>query len=118
MTRRIKTPDLVRKEAFAGLLGITVVLLISAGMDAPIGGPADPTGIPAADVRAPWIFIGIQKILRYLPAMLGGVIIPGAAALALICIPFLSQKNKFQARFVFWTIIIISLLITLWAYLF
>jgi quinol-cytochrome oxidoreductase complex cytochrome b subunit len=118
MTPRIKTfPDLVRKEAFAAVVAITVVFLISATLDAPIGGPADSCGIPAENVKAPWIFVGIQQMLRYFPTMVAGVFVPVAALLGLIAIPFISEKPNLPMRLIFFAIIFISLAVTVWGYL-
>ncbi len=118
MTLRIKTfPDLVRKEAFAAVVATTVIFLISAVWDAPIGGPADPSGIPAENVKAPWIFVGIQQMLRYLPTMVAGVLVPVAALLGLIAIPFISEKPNLPMRLIFFAIILISLAMTVWGYL-
>jgi hypothetical protein len=118
MTLRIKTfPDLVRKEAFAALVATMAVFLISAVLDAPIGGPADSSGIPAENVKAPWIFVGIQQMLRYFPAMVAGVLVPVAALLALIAIPFISAKHKLPMRIIFFAIILISVAVTVWGYL-
>jgi hypothetical protein len=118
MTLRIKTfPDLVRKEAFAAVVAITAVFLISAVLDAPIGGPADPNGIPAEHVKAPWIFVGVQQMLRYLPTMVAGFLVPVAALLGLIAIPFASEKPNLPVRLMFFAIILISLAVTAWGYL-
>jgi quinol-cytochrome oxidoreductase complex cytochrome b subunit len=118
MTLRIKTfPDLVRREVFAAVVAITAVFLLSAVLDAPIGGPADPSGIPAENVKAPWIFVGIQQMLRYLPTMVAGVLVPGAALLGLIAMPFISEKPNLSMRLIFSAIILISLAVTVWGYL-
>ncbi len=118
MTLRLKTfPDLVRKEAFAAAVATMAIFLLSAVLDAPIGGPADPSGIPAENVKAPWIFVGIQQTLRYLPTMVAGVLVPAAALLGLIAIPFISEKPNLLARLIFFAIILISLALTVWGYL-
>ncbi len=118
MAIRIKTfPDLVRNEAFAAIAAITAVFLISAALDAPIGGPADPGGIPAENVKAPWIFVGIQQMLRYFPTIAAGVLIPAAALMGLIAVPFVSEKHKLLVQLIFYAIILISLLVTVWGYL-
>jgi hypothetical protein len=117
MAPRIKTfPDLVRNEAIAVVSAMTAVFLISAVSDAPIGGPADSSGIPVENVKAPWIFLGIQQMLRYFPAVIGGVIIPFAGLLMLISIPFVSKRVDQPVQVVFWAIILISLGVTVWGY--
>jgi len=118
MAPRIKTfPDLVRNEAIAAVSAMTAVFLISAVLDAPMGGPADSSGIPVENVKAPWIFLGIQQMLRYFPAVIGGVIIPLAGLLVLISIPFVSKKVDQPVQVIFWAIILISSAVTIWGYL-
>jgi len=118
MTLRIKTfPDLVRKEALAAILATAAVFLICVVLDAPIGGPADSSGIPAENVKAPWIFVGIQQMLRYFPPMVVGILVPAAALVMLMAIPFISEKPNLPVRLVFFAIILISLAVTVWGYL-
>ena len=117
MAPRIKTfPELVRNEIIAAVSAMTAVILISAVLDAPIGGPADFSGIPVEHVKAPWIFLGIQQMLRYLPALVGGVIIPLAGLLMLTSMPFVSKKVDQPVQVIFWAIILISLAVTIWGY--
>jgi hypothetical protein len=117
MALRIKTfPYLVRNEAIVAVSAMTAVFLISAVSDAPIGGPADSSGIPVENVKAPWIFLGIQQMLRYFPAVIGGVVIPLAGLLMLTSIPFISKMVNQPVQVIFWATILISLAITVWGY--
>jgi menaquinol-cytochrome c reductase cytochrome b/c subunit len=117
MTLRLKTfPDLVQKEAFAAIVAIAVVFLLSAALDAPIGGPADLSGIPAENVKAPWIFVGIQQMLRYFHAVIAGIVMPLVALLMLGALPFIFERRKLPVRLIFFAIILISLAVTIWGY--
>ncbi|MBI5249935.1 MAG: hypothetical protein HY912_10620, partial [Desulfomonile tiedjei] len=74
-------------------------------------------GIPAADVKAPWIFVGIQQTLRYLPPFWAGVILPFAAIIVIAFIPYLQNNRRKTASLVFFSIVIASVILTLWGYL-
>jgi hypothetical protein len=109
-------PNLVRKEALAALLALASLAIISAICDAPVSGPVDPAGIPSTDVKAPWIFIGIQQTLRYFPPLLAGIILPFVAILAIALIPFVHGKQRKSAWLVFYSIVLASVVLTLWGY--
>jgi len=113
-------PDLVRKEFLAALVALAAVCLISAVFDAPVQGPADPEGIPSDNVKAPWIFVGIQQMLRYLPPLVAGVAIPFAALVLLASVPYLSSEkllSRNTIRAVFSAIVLAAACLTLWGYL-
>ena len=91
---RVKTvPDLVAKELIALLSACSILILVSTFLDAPLGGPADPNALPMENVKAPWIFVGIQQMLRFLPPWLAGIFIPFMAILLLSGPP-----NAYQAK--------------------
>jgi len=114
---RIKSvPDLVRKEALAAIIGLAAVCLLSALLDAPLQGPADVGGLPASDVKAPWIFVGIQQVLKFLPALLAGVLLPLAAVLLVGAIPYLPERRGLRSLIFFGTALT-GLVLTIWGYL-
>jgi len=114
---RIKAfPDLVRKEAQAAVFALVGVCLLSAILEAPLAGPADPSGAPEQIVKAPWIFVGIQQMLRYLPPVLAGIALPFAALLIATVVPYLPAGRKTVAA-VFFSVIAIGAVLTLWGYL-
>jgi hypothetical protein len=86
-------PDLVRKEGLAMLVCAVVLCLVSALVDAPIEGPADPLGIPPENVRAPWIFVGIQVMLREMSPLIGGIAIPLAVLGLVAVVPLLPIRT-------------------------
>ena len=113
---RIKSvPNLVRKEGLIALLAIALVCLLSALIDAPLQGPADTEGLPSATVKAPWIFVGIQEILKFLPPLLAGVVLPLAVSVLVGAVPFLPGPSALR-RLVFWIVVGASCVLTLWGY--
>jgi quinol-cytochrome oxidoreductase complex cytochrome b subunit len=115
-TRRIRSvPDLVRKEGLAALIALAAVGLLSVLADAPIEGPADPSGLATEHVKAPWIFVGIQQMLRYLPPILAGIAIPAGALLALALVPY-AYRKRILTRVLFWGIVAAVVILTVWGY--
>jgi quinol-cytochrome oxidoreductase complex cytochrome b subunit len=108
-------PDLVRKEILAALAGLCTVFLLSVVLNAPLAGPADPAGIPPEHVKAPWIFVGIQQMLRYLPPFVAGVLLPLCALIVVAFLPFV-PVGRLPARTVFFGIVVVCLILTVWGY--
>ncbi|MGO9572035.1 MAG: hypothetical protein ACLP5H_31320 [Desulfomonilaceae bacterium] len=108
-------PDLLCKEGLAALIALAAVGLLSALLDAPIEGPADPSGLAAEHVKAPWIFVGIQQMLRYLPPILAGIAVPLGVLLALALVPYADGKRTLT-RVVFIGIASAVILLTVWGY--
>lgn len=84
-------PDLLLRELVAFLALVAGLLLLSIFFDAPLGGPANPSLTPSP-AKAPWYFLWLQELLHVLPPVLGGVLIPGAAVLSLLLLPYLDRS--------------------------
>ena len=113
---RIKcAPDLVRKEGLALVLSLAVVCLLGALVDAPLELPADPGGLPSSNVKAPWVFVGIQYLLRFLPSFVAGVVLPITALLVIACLPFLPICGKAR-RILFFSLLAAAVILTVWGY--
>ncbi len=115
-TRTVKSvPDLLRNEAAAALAIVAAVCAVSALFDAPIEGPVQPGGIPAEHVKAPWIFVGIQQMLRYLPAFVAGILLPALALSAVAAVPWLKLGHR-SIVLLFSLLASICLIMTVWGY--
>jgi hypothetical protein len=110
-------PDLLRKEAIAALLVLTFVCMVAALADAPLQGPADPQAVPSEKLKAPWIFVGIQQVLRYFPAFYAGIVLPVAAVLAVSIVAFLPERAQRVGRCTFALTLLFFASLTLWGYL-
>lgn len=116
-TTKIKSlPNLLRKEALAALLVLVFFAIVSAIADAPLSGPADPAGTPAGDVKAPWIFVGIQQTLRYFSPLFAGVLLPMAAFVIVALIPYISDKTPKFTSVIFFTVVVASVALAIWGY--
>lgn len=80
-------PDLVIKEIIAFEVMVIVLALVSLFVDAPLEWIANPEHTPNP-AKAPWYFLGLQELLHYFPPIVGGVILPTLAVVALIVIPY------------------------------
>lgn len=49
-------------------------------------------------ITGPWFFIGLQELLRYLPVVAAGIILPGSFLIALTC---LRKDNRYYSRLLF-----------------
>lgn len=86
-------PNLVVKEIIAFQVMVIVLVLISLFVDAPLEWIANPEHTPNP-AKAPWYFLGLQELLHYFPPVVGGVILPTLAVVALIAIPYFRINLK------------------------
>ena len=80
-------PNLVVKEIIAFEVMVIVLALVSLFVDAPLEWIANPEHTPNP-AKAPWYFLGLQELLHYFPPVVGGVILPALAVIALIVVPY------------------------------
>ncbi len=86
-------PNLVVKELIAFEIMVIVLSVISLVFDAPLEWIANPEHTPNP-AKAPWYFLGLQELLHYFPPVVGGVILPVLAVVALIVIPYFDINLK------------------------
>jgi hypothetical protein len=107
-------------EILAGLAALATVALVSALADAPIQGPADPAGVPAEGVKAPWIFVGIQLVLRWMPPLYAGVVLPLAALVLIGSVSYFrrdSSRAPLPMTVIFFSVVVLMVTVTVWGYL-
>lgn len=76
---------LLRKEGLCALICLALLGLAAASYPlAPVGNQ-----MPAGQASAPWVFVGFQQLLKWLPAWLGGLLLPAAALLFVAALPWL-----------------------------
>lgn len=84
---------LFAKEIVAALLILAALLGIAALLPAPLSAPAQLDQPPAA-AQAPWFFLWVQELLRWLPPFWAGIAIPLALLLLLAFIPWLFHPQR------------------------
>ncbi|KMY67545.1 hypothetical protein AAU61_12105 [Desulfocarbo indianensis] len=86
----ISRDQLLAAEGLAAILALALLCLAAALY------PLEPVGQVASQGRAdaPWLFLGLQELLRHLPALLAGVLIPCAALAFTAALPWLAGEGK------------------------
>ncbi|MGH2556182.1 MAG: menaquinol-cytochrome c reductase cytochrome b subunit, partial [Actinomycetota bacterium] len=79
-------------EEFTSLLVLSVfITLFSTFVNAPLREMANPNLTPNPS-KAPWYFLGLQELLRYLHPMIAGIIIPTLILVGLGAIPYVDRN--------------------------
>ena len=89
---RIDRAQLVRIESIAMLIVLAALILLSIVLPAPLGPTADLPSSPEV-AQAPWFFLWVQALLRALPPVWAGVLIPLGLLLLLSLIPYVIDRQ-------------------------
>lgn len=108
-------PDLVRKEGVAVLVGTALLFASAAFFDAPLQGPADLSGIPSENVKAPWVFVGIQFLLKFVHPLVAGIMIPLTGLIVVALMPFVGIPSHSRS-FLFFGVLMMSTVFTVVGY--
>ena len=87
---------LVRHAVVAGAT-VAAVFGLAIAFDAPLKDMANPNLTPPV-AKAPWYFSGLQELLAHYEPMVAGVLLPGAALLFLVALPFLDRSKGWRIR--------------------
>ena len=118
-TDKVSTwPHLLVGEFVASLACLTVLMVLSAFVNAPLLGLANYNQTPNPS-KAPWYFLGLQELLTMFHPMVAGVTIPGMGLFCLMLAPY-SDKNPsnkpedrkvaislFTVFLMFWAVLVI-----------
>jgi len=74
------------------------ILIMSVGLTTPM----EPDRIGLLHIAGPWFFLGLQELLRYIPAFWAGVFVPATIIAALLLLPV---KGKTRSRYL-WFIVL------------
>jgi hypothetical protein len=94
----INRDDLFGREAVAAALVTAALLLLATFAPVPLGPAADLNGGPPVSVQAPWIFLWVQYLLRGLPPLWAGIIMPLLVLLALATLPLWDRRGPGRGR--------------------
>ncbi len=81
------------REGVAALVTLSGLLLLSALAPAPLGLPPQASA-EVLKIEAPWFFRWVQWLLRYLPPVWAGVLLPAGLLLGLMALPWLVAKPR------------------------
>ena len=87
---------LIRHAVVAGLT-VGFVFLLSILFNAPLKDMANPSETPSV-AKAPWYFAGLQELLAHMQPMVAGILVPGAAVLFLLFLPYLDRAKGWRIR--------------------
>jgi hypothetical protein len=122
-SRKVRTwPDLVYSELICTIVVMTLLLIWSLLVPAPLEQPANAAVTPNPS-KAPWYFLGLQELLFHADAWLAGLLIPALIVVALLALPYLDRNPAgsgyytirhrrivyllFQFAFWFWLLLIL-----------
>ncbi len=80
-------PHLVRRELVFALGWFAVLLIFAMFVPAPLEGIANPDVSPNP-AKAPWYFMGLQELLLHFHPLVGAILLPSLAVLAIFLLPF------------------------------
>ena len=90
-------PHFLIRHAVVAAGTILVVFALAIAFNAPLQGLANPSLTPS-EAKAPWYFAGLQELLSHLHPMIAGVLIPTAALLFLLVLPYLDRSKGWRIR--------------------
>ncbi len=92
----ITRDELFFREFITAALVAAALVFLTLIIPIPIG-PVANLNAGAADVRAPWIFLWVQNLLRSIPPLWAGIVAPLVVLLALALIPFIDRRGPGRA---------------------
>jgi quinol-cytochrome oxidoreductase complex cytochrome b subunit len=110
-------PHLMVRHAVYALGTAAVCLALGVMFAAPLQGIANPNLTPEP-AKAPWYFVGLQELLSHFDPLVAGILIPGAAVMALVALPYIDRNSATEARnrkvaiVIFSTIVAIAVTLT------
>jgi quinol-cytochrome oxidoreductase complex cytochrome b subunit len=94
----LTVPHLLVREVVVGLVLIGVVMVFSLIANAPLADAANP-GMSPNPAKAPWYFVGIQELLLHFHPLLAVLVVPLAAVVALLLLPYLRYERDTSGVF-------------------
>jgi quinol-cytochrome oxidoreductase complex cytochrome b subunit len=94
----ISRETILFRELITGLILTSGLVLLSIFVPPHLGPPANLSQGGSQPVQAPWFFLAIQWLLRYLPPLWGGWLIPLAGLVLLAALPLLDRRGPGRGR--------------------
>jgi len=109
MKKFIRREELVKREIAAALVVFNIVLFLSIIFPSSIKEELPSHGL----VPAPWIFISIQLLLKYLPVVWAGIILPLLLLGMLFTFPYLARNGPTLAKIILLGVIVLMICFTI-----
>jgi menaquinol-cytochrome c reductase cytochrome b/c subunit len=90
-------PHLLIRHAAVAAGTIAVVFVLAILFNAPLKDIANPNQTPEV-AKAPWYFAGLQELLSHFTPLVAGILIPGAALLWLVALPYIDRAEGWRVR--------------------
>jgi quinol-cytochrome oxidoreductase complex cytochrome b subunit len=91
-------PNLLLREFSVAMVLVALVMVVSLAFQAPLGEAAN-AGMSPDPAKAPWYFVGFQELLLHFNPLFAVLIIPLAAAIGLLLIPYLNYEHDTSGVF-------------------
>lgn len=88
-------PHLLVRHAVVAGATVAAVFGLAIAFDAPLQDMANPNLTPPV-AKAPWYFAGLQELLSHFQPMVAGVLVPAAAVVFLLALPFLDRSTGWR----------------------
>ncbi|MBI5029894.1 MAG: cytochrome b N-terminal domain-containing protein [Chloroflexi bacterium] len=92
----VSRDELFFREFIVAAFVTAALIFLSLIFPAPIGTAAN-LNAGVVDVRAPWIFLWVQNLLRVIPPLWAGIIAPAFVLILLALLPFLDRRGPGRA---------------------
>lgn len=106
--------------------GLALIIALAAVLAGAVFWPLAPVGeVTDTQAHAPWIFLGLQQILRISNPILGGLVLPCAALCWLGALPWLAKaqgaatpqaRRPGWAEWISWAMLAAWIGLTVWGY--
>jgi quinol-cytochrome oxidoreductase complex cytochrome b subunit len=90
-------PHLLVRHVVVALGVSATVLALGVAFVAPLRGLANPNLTPEP-AKAPWYFAGLQELLAHFDPLAAGILVPVAAVLTLVLLPYIDRNPSTVAR--------------------
>jgi quinol-cytochrome oxidoreductase complex cytochrome b subunit len=84
--------ELLAREFLAAL--VLMVILMSLALALPAANIIEPENPVSCEIRAPWLIIWLQVLLRHFPSYIAGLFIPFAAFMIVASLPWLPDVDR------------------------
>jgi quinol-cytochrome oxidoreductase complex cytochrome b subunit len=90
--RLIVRRELLAREFLAVM--ILALILMTLALFVPAGYTPEPENTVSCELRAPWLIIWLQVLLRHFSPMIAGFVIPIAALIIVVCLPWIPHFGR------------------------